>query len=424
MTKAVRLAAMCAALVLLTSPAWAQQRAFEDVVAQLKSPDVRQRLDALQLLGESAYPEAGVPVAQLLRDPEERVQREALYAELAIFLGQPFEPKKRISLVRQSRDTSTAQRMFESGWSGVPVEPVPMDVLTGLLTPMRSPNVAVRIEAMYSLGLLAQIDGRPPSSFSTIVDALAERLGDPEPLGRVAAARAAGRVFQRCLAPCSGVGADRLGDALVHSLNDPEALVQRAAMDSLGQIRYERAVQSLTALYEYYKQGEMALVALDALSRIAHNSSLTLFRVALARKELDARRAAIEAIGRTNDDKGFAAIDALPQGKRSPNEALAIVFARQRAGRAQQLEALVAATSEEMTREQAQDYLVELGSSAAAAVAAGLPAASPAGRIALLDVLTVIGQKDQVAVVQPYTKDRDARVALAADRAVRRMQGR
>jgi HEAT repeat protein len=417
-------AAVMAALVLVAAPAAAQPRAFEDVVAQLKSPDAGARIDAVRLLADTGYPEAGPPIAQLLRDPVERVQREALNAELAIYLGAPFGARKRVALVMERSDEFAAQRAFDANWGAFPLSPVPLDVLTGLLTPLRSPNVDFRLQAIYALGVLGQVDGQPMAGLGTVVDGLAERLGDPLPAGRIAAARASGRMFRYCQSPCAGVGAERLGDALVHSLNDPDVVVQIAAMEALGQLRYARAVQAITGLFDYYKKDEPALVALDALSRIGHASSLPLFRAAMQRKELDARRAGIEGVGRAGDKDGLDAVEALASGKRSANEALAIAFARQRGGRGSHLDALVAAASVEITREQAQDYLVELGRAAAPAVSGGLPAATASGRAALLEVLAVIGTRDQLKAVEPLATDRDPRVAAAARRAVTRMRGR
>ena len=53
-------------------------------------------------------------------------------------------------------------------------------------------------------------------------------------------------------------------------------------MDTLGRLRYERGVDALTQLFQYYKQGELAEAALDALARIAHPASTPLFVSQLA----------------------------------------------------------------------------------------------------------------------------------------------
>src|SRR5512133_3758541 len=64
----------------------AQQLPFDQVVRQLRAPDAKSRLSALRLLAESGYPEAAAPVAPLLSDPDGRIRREAIYAELSFFV--------------------------------------------------------------------------------------------------------------------------------------------------------------------------------------------------------------------------------------------------------------------------------------------------------------------------------------------------
>ena len=95
-------------------------------------------------------------------------------------------------------------------------------------------DLTLRIEAAFALGVLAQIEGQAGPEHAAVSAALAARLGDPEPGVRVAAARAAGRVFRRCASPCAGSDIERVGDALVHSLNDPDDAVVMAVLEGLA----------------------------------------------------------------------------------------------------------------------------------------------------------------------------------------------
>ncbi len=80
----------------------------------------------------------------------------------------------------------------------LPVAQVQDEVLVAMLGPIRQRDLAPRLEAIYALGLLGQLDGRSPTpAYKDVAEALAERLGDPSPETRIAAARAAGRVFRR-----------------------------------------------------------------------------------------------------------------------------------------------------------------------------------------------------------------------------------
>ncbi|HEY3382353.1 MAG TPA: HEAT repeat domain-containing protein [Vicinamibacterales bacterium] len=409
----------------------AQQLSFEQVVAQLKAPEAAARMDALRLLEESGYPEAGGPIAALLKDPDERVMRRAVYAELGLYTGSRIEPKKRVAMVVEVRDSRPAARAFDTGgWSALPIAPVPPEIVSGLLAAAQSPDVAFRLEVLYALGILAQVDGTPPlPSHREVVNAMVEGLGDPASAVRATTARVAGRIFRRCTAPCAGIGIERLGDALVHVLNDSEAGVRVSAMEALGDLRWERGVQALTTSYEYYKKGNDALAALATLAQIGHPSSLPLFQSVMARNDDDLRREAIEGIGRTGDTTAVAALEPLLASERSVPLQLAVAFALHRAGRGSHIDVLVQAVGTRVNRLQAQDYLVELGPAAAGPVAAALQsetlhADSPEARIALIEVLSAVGGTAQVPAIDILRSDKNARLASVAERTSLRLKAR
>lgn len=418
----VTLAVCLATLFASPHPAAAQQRSFEEVVAQLKSPEARTRQAAVRMLAESGYPEAALPVAPLLADPDERVAREAVYAELGLFLGTRVEGERRVAAVVQIRNGNPAARAFDGGWGVLPLDPVPPAVTRGMIAPGASPELTLRLEATYALALLAQIEGTPAPEHQAVAAALAERLGDREPAARAAAARAAGRVFRRCAAPCTGVDRERLGDALVRSLNDPDADVLMAVIEGLGEMRYERGAQPLTDFYNYQKKGPLALASLDALARIGQPESVPVFRAALTRKEPAALRAAVEGLARAGDKESVASAAIALGRERNAEVSLGLAFAQQRLGQAQQLDRLIQAAGERASSLQAQDYLVELGPSVAGQVAGVLPAASAEGRLRLVEVLGVIGGAEQLPALQAAQRDGPSATAAASERAVRRVK--
>jgi len=416
--------------VLLFVPALAgQPLPFNEVVARLRVPDAAVRLSALKLLVESGYPEAGGPIAALLGDTDERLQRQAVYAELSLFLGSRIAASRRVAFVFEVRSPRPAERAFDAGWSAYPIAPVPIEVVTGLLAPARNEDRAFRVEATYTLGVLGQVDGTPaPPGYRALAEGLAERLADPEPAARIAVARAAGRIFQRCAAPCGDIGLGRLGDALVHTLNDPERGVRLAATDALGALRWDRAIQALTDSYTYYKGGNDALASLVALARIGHAASVPVFTAALFRREDDFRRAAAEGLARVGTKEAAAAVEgALGQATSAPLQ-LAAAFARYRSGRSDQIDQIVRAVGARATRQQAQEYLIEIGKPAAPPVAAALrrdaARSSPEMRVALVEILGVIAGPSEVAAVEPLLRDPDGTVASAAERATSRMKAR
>src|SRR5712671_5822017 len=81
----------------LTAPsALAVQPSFEEITKDLSSQDRRVRLRATELLKDSAYPEAALPLAAVVTDPEDVIQLEAIKAELNIFLAEKIVEKKKV----------------------------------------------------------------------------------------------------------------------------------------------------------------------------------------------------------------------------------------------------------------------------------------------------------------------------------------
>ena len=129
-----------------------------------------------------------------------------------------------------------------------------------------------RLEAAYALGTLASPAMGPmdEATANTVAADLAATLLDPDRPTRQVVARIAGRVFAPTkdrTVPAS------LGDALINSMNDGDPLVRRWAMDSLGWLKYDRAVQALTDRASYYGKSEEGSAALHGLARIASPGS-------------------------------------------------------------------------------------------------------------------------------------------------------
>src|SRR5687768_18401650 len=71
--------------ILLAAPAGAATKpSFDDLVANLKSPNAGTRQEAAAALGKSRRREAVTPLAALIRDPEVRVRLEVVRALRAL----------------------------------------------------------------------------------------------------------------------------------------------------------------------------------------------------------------------------------------------------------------------------------------------------------------------------------------------------
>lgn len=417
----------CLAAILVLAfalPAGAQQLSFDEAVARLRLPDSAARLQALSLLQESAYPEAGAPIAALLTDPDERVQRAALYAELGIFTGARIETRRRVALVVEVRDTAPAARAFDDRWGSLPLAPVPDAVISALVGLTQHRDPAFRLEALYTLGVLAQVDGSQPTpAQAQVAQVLAERLGDPAPEMRSIVARVAGRIFERCAAPCEAQGVQRLGDALVHSLNDPNAAVRASALHAIGSLKWDRAVQALGQSYEYYRGKTEAAAYLATLARIAHPSSVGLLKEALAQRDGTLRLIGGEGLARIGGAEAVSVSTALDSDNLA-GVRVAAAFALAKSGQGAGIDRLVQAIDPSATRAQAQEYLVEVGAGAAPAVAAALSTGGAERRVALLQVLSVVGGPSELPSVEALQRDANAAVAAASERTAQRIKAR
>ncbi len=419
------------AAVLAAAPAPAQQVAFEDVVVNLKAADPARRLDALRLLRESGYLEAALAVVPLVGDPVAQVQFDAIDTELSLFLVDEAYTRKVGKAIVGKGEPTLPLLAFAEGRGATIANAAPPDVITALVGALASPDTQVRFEATYVLGVLgppvARIGAFPGGKAA--VDGLMRLLHDPEPSIRLAATHVLGRL----------VGAARqypeqnpelmalrqtVGDQIVAGLNDPDAYQRLASMRALGELRHDRGVQALMDQLAYYKKGDAAVAALEALSRIAHPSSLSLMTAMLEARDPQLRRFAVEGIARAGDRTAMASLESRVGRDRSGPVKLALAFARQKAGGASQADEIVPALKSRTLQAQAWDYLVELGPEVVPALTPYLQDKNATLRATVADVLGVIGDQRALPALDAALGDRNKGVAAAAGRSVQRLRPR
>ncbi len=397
------------------------QVSFEQAVGDLTSTDPATRLRAVQMLKATAYPEASVPLAALVTDPQDEIQLEAITAELNIFLFEPVASRKRLGLIVERRTSALAESAFSSGPLAVGVRPVPIEVLSALRLAARDDNPRIAREALYAFGVL----GSDPSGSArrellrSSGPELAALTGASDLALRCAAVRVVGRVFavRADDAPIE----EPVGDAVITALNDNDRAVKAAALQALGSMRYERGIQALTALYRYYGTNIGADAALDALARIGHPSSAPVFAEELAGKNAARRGIAIEGFARIGDATKLGAIERVLMNERSEGAVLAGVFASARLANGPIARIADAVTKARM-RDQALQYLIELAPGRAPAFRPHLQDPDARVRLDLVDVLGLGGDVAAIPIVEPLLTDRDPQVAAAAERAVARIK--
>ena len=390
----------------------AQQPAkFEDVVRNLRNPDPKIRISAVRLLRETGYAEAITPLASVISDQVNEIQLEAIDAELSFFLVEPVPTKKHVALVVEVRTEGRAPAAFELGPLAVWPKPVPVELVDALLQAVDDDNKKVRVEAIYTLGAIGSPATIKLSEAATA--RLLKALDHYDPAVRAGAARVVGRLQVKSA-----------GDALLKAVNDSNAEVRYASIRALGEIDDERAIQALTEQLSYYGSGEGAWSALDALARIAHPSSVSVFQSRLADKDPYLRRAAAEGMARAGDVKSVEPF--VTESNQDPSEMVraAMTFALYKKGHPNYLGRLIDFMDSDRLMPQIYGYLVELGPSIVAPAVVRLKEPDVDVRRNLVTILGVLGDQSTAIVLTPYKEDRSREVATAASNAIERINER
>lgn len=399
----------------------AAQIPFEQASRDLTSADAGTRLRAAQMLKDAAYPESAVPLAPLVTDPQDAVQLAAIAAELNIFLAEKIVSRKRLGLVIEVRNSVLAESAFSAGPLALGARPVPAEVLTALRAGVRDDNPRVGLEALYAFGTLAtQPAGNARRELLRVSGPdLAALIGAPDPALRYAASRVLGRVFAK-RAQDDAIEPS-VGDAVIAALNDNDRAVKGAAMDALGAMKYERAVQSLTDLFQYYGKGAAAEAALDGLAHIASSASAPLMTAQLTSRTAALRGIAMEGLARLGDRGALADIEKAQSGERSDAVVLAGAFASAMLSNGR-LDAIVSGLTKPKLRNQVKQYLVELAPGRSTTFSRELQDPDPRIRLDVVDVLGLARDPAALSSIEPMLTDRDPQVARAAERAVARLR--
>jgi HEAT repeat protein len=420
MKKVFVIAASMLNMALLSAGPGIAQTTFEQTVADLKNPSADARLHAVQLLKDAGYPEAATPLAEAIADADNDVQLAAIAAELNIFLGGKVSSSRRVGLVVEVRSKGMAGAAFAAGRSAVGPRVVPLLVATALHRATHDESPQVALEAMYAFGTLApevSAADRPELLRSAVPD-LSTLFGASDSAMRLAALRVVARVYAR--RSTDAAPDETLGDAVIGALNERNADLRVAAMDALGAIRYERATQALTDLFEFYKRGAPAESALGALAHIASPSSATLFTTQLSASTVVMKTAAVEGLARLGDPSKKADIEKAIESDRNDSVLLAAAFAAATLSKGP-IELIVDALAHPKQHEQAFNYLVELAPGRSRAFGQGAQDPDPGVRADVADILGIAGDPAARPMVDAMKQDRDPAVARAVERARTRL---
>ena len=419
-----RTAGVFAILGLLLAASLAAQIPTDALVQDLQNPSTKTRIKALRQLGDAVRADAAVPMAALLLDGNDNVQFEAISALLKLYTVRDDLTRRTWgvgSLATKNQSPTFPEAAFEAGPLATIPAAVPAEVVVNLSSVMRQDDSArIRLGAAYALGVLAAPSMGPlaEAAATQVTNNTVFALSHQDTATRQVVARVAGRIF----APAAGATASVVvGDALVASMNDPDPLVRRWAMDSLGWLRYDRAVQAVTDHASYYGKGEEGVAALHALSRIANPASAPVLRALLANAYIPFRVIAIEGLGRIGNKAVLPQIAESAMSAREESVTLAEAFARFLLDQPDII-AIADSLERPATGLQARVYLAEIALMRPAAIHPLLRTPNPSTRMMAVQVLGASRQASEVAVLQPLLQDPVPDVASVTSEAIRRLQ--
>jgi len=392
-----------------------------EVAKDLASPDPAVRVKAGRVLRQAACFAAAVPLATLIGDPVDDVQLEGIAGEVAIFLNKNATPKRRVGYVIEVRHDVAS----DAFWAGPMVagtgRTAPPEVLAALRTAAHDDNPRVAVEALYAFGAIAsEVKGTKRQELQAANGSyLADLAGSSQMEMRLAAAAVIGRLYSRW--PGETLE-ESVGPAMVKALADVDDTVKIVAARGIGVMRYEPALQPLTDLFNERGKGDVAEAALDALARIAHPSSLELFKSQLTSPEAGLRAIAIAGLGRSGVDRRtmIEVIDTLGF-ERSDDVLVALDFAWIMVENST-IDPLGEGLLQVSRHDVALAYLIEIASLRSSKFFAYALDPDPRLRADVANILGVTRDPRGLPLVQPMLKDKNPVVVQAAERAIARMQ--
>lgn len=422
----IRRALLVPVAILMAWPlAAAGKPSFDDLVANLKSPNARTRQEAAAALARSRRREAVTPLAALVRDPEFKVRIEVVRAlrdlrdltgvpALVTFLGdgeaeirqeaiatlvEIYAEKERSGPVGRFLQIFSDEADRTSVAPYVKVEP---SVYEGLAKGLHDENGDVRAASAFALGILGG-----GSKTRELVGA----FQDPVPGVRAAAATAVGKV-----------GAQEDGRALVPLLADESLEVKNRALTALGVLRVTEAGPALRELYEQNRRKEWGLKVLSTLARIADPAQAELFLQLVQDPDPERKRLAVEGLGRISDSSRLPAFKKDYQRERNEEVKLAYSFAITRMGDRAFLDSIVLSLPSRTLGTRSRDYILEMGRPVLPDLYPYLNDPDAEVRAALCDIIGSLGDAEAIPRLQPLLGDPSANVADRANRAVERLR--
>jgi HEAT repeat protein len=375
-------------------------------------PDSTVRRAAVVALGRVGDRSRIAEMLPVLRDPNVDVRRGAIEGLVNLYIGRDegFFTRVRSGLSKavpfwDERNSATVEPYD-------PVDPQVTTAISGLLK--IEADRGNRVAAVRALGALRA---------TSEIDALADAMGADDKL-RSDVLDAYVRI--------GDTSAARYAIPLFESQSDDLAA---QAMLTGGRLRAADCVEPLQKVYATGgpKKGVVGTVtsvfsperrkaALQALALIGDPRSESMFLSELYDKDPDVRQACYDGLARMADPKFLALVTRNGQLEKNSDVRLAQSFALYKMGQPGLFGVLATALRNGSQREQAAEYVLEADNQAH--LMPFLRAPDRDAQLVVIEALGRIGDKDAAEALRPIIRGSEPDVALAADRAVRRIEWR
>jgi HEAT repeat protein len=412
-------------LLVLATVLDAAAPSFEDLVANLKSPNASTRREAAAELGKSRRREAITPLASLVRDPDAKVRLEVVKAlrQIRDVSGVPAvvtslgdgEAQVREEAIGSLVEIYTGRdrgnpvgrflELFSDEYDRSSIAPytgADGTVIQALAGKLRDEDKDIRQEAALALGILNGTEALP---------AITAALQDPEPSVRGAAATAIGKI-----------GTAENGKALIPLIADDSSAVRSRVLQALGVLRVKEAGPALRQLYEANRRKESGPKILTAISRIGDPAQADLFQELVQDPDPERKRLAIEGLGRISDVSRLPAFKKDYQREKNEEVRLAYSFALTMLGDRAFLDTIVLTLPSRTLGSRSRSYLVEMGPAILPDLYPYLSDPEAEIRATLADIIASYGDPEAIARLTPLINDPSATVADRANRAVERLK--
>jgi HEAT repeat protein len=412
-------------LFLVTVTEAASRPSFEDLIANLKSPNASTRREAAAELAKSRRREAVSPLAALVRDPDAKVRLEVVRAlrELRDLSAVPAiltslsdgEPQIREEAIGSLVEIYTGRdrgnpvgrflELFSDEFDRSSIPPytgADPSVIQALAGKLRDEDKDIRQEAALAVGILNGTEALP---------ALTAALQDPEAAVRGAAATAIGKI-----------GTTENGKALIPLLADESSAVRNRVLQAIGVLRVKEAGPALRQLYEANRRKEGGPKILAALSRIADPSQADLFQELVQDPDPERKRLAVEGLGRISDVSRLPAFKKDYQREKNDELKLAYSFALTLLGDRAFLDTIVLTLPSRTLGSRSRSYLLEMGPAILPELYPYLNDPEAEIRATLADIIASFGDPEAIPRLTPLINDPSQTVADKANRAVERLR--